>query len=277
MHAPSPTIALIGAGRVGLNLLRHCMRREVAVSAVVEPNPERLELIRQLLPASQVTAEVPSHFPEGTRYVVIAVPDRTIGEIARQLSTMKCLPQGLVLFHCSGTLDSSVLAPLAHNGCIVGSVHPMQSFPYDALPDDALRGIGCGIEGDDAFWHAGREFAALMEWRPLRIDARKKALYHAANVFAGNFPTVLAALAESLLREAAIAAEDERLTHLIPMMSAVVGRLADSDPASSLTGPAARGDQDTIRLHLEELATLDPRFREIYEALTRAALELLGK
>jgi predicted short-subunit dehydrogenase-like oxidoreductase (DUF2520 family) len=160
---------------------------------------------------------------------------------------------------------------------MIGCIHPMQSFAGDALPEEAMRGIGCGIEGNDDFWQQGRQFAELIDWRPLRIEAEKKALYHVANVLAGNFPTVLAALAESMLRESAADPSDAHLSHLLPMMRAVLERLTDTPAISALTGPAARGDHDAIIQHLAALEAFDPQLREVYEALTRAAINLRNR
>ncbi len=257
-----------------MNLLRHCVRLNATVSMVVEPDVARHGPIRELQPAATVLPGIPRRFPEAIRYCILAVPDRQIEGVARQLGTMEELPANLMVFHCSGSQPSSILSPLGDVGCLVGSVHPMQSFATDALPDGALSGIGCGIEGSDAFWEEGQRFAEMMEWRPLRIAAEKKALYHAANVFAGNFPAVLASLAEMLLRESCSDSTEERLTHLLPMMDTVVDRVVQTDPAQALTGPAARGDHDTIRRHLDALEALEPQFREVYEALTRAAIKL---
>ncbi len=274
MTPPTPSIAVVGAGSVGMNLLRHCARQHVAVAAVVEKDPSRLDRARGLHPDAALSAELPARLPDAVSRCVIAVPDAAIADIGRCLAASTALPSGLIVFHCSGTLDSSVLSPLADSGCLIGSIHPMMSFHNDSLPASALRGIGCGIEGDDAFWIEGQRFAELMDWRPLRIDTKRKSLYHAANVFAGNFPTVLAFIADALLRAAAADASAAELSYLLPMMHAVLARLDDTTPGAALTGPAARGDLETIRRHLDALKEQDAEFRDVYNALTRAALTL---
>ncbi len=274
MASQLPSIALFGAGRVGMNLLRHCARNGVPVQTVVERDVSKHDRIRDIHPHAALSSSLPERVPATVRYCILALPDQSLAETADQLRNETALEPDLVVFHCSGTLTSTILSPLASKVTRIGSIHPMQSFPDDDLPAAALAGIGCGIEGDDAFTEEAERFAEIMQWRPLRIEAGKKALYHAANVFAGNFPTVLASLAETLLRASAAADSPERLTHLLPMMKSVVDRVAGTEPVRALTGPAARGDHDAIRQHLEALGALDPPLRDVYEALTRAAMNL---
>lgn len=274
MSSPPPSLALIGAGHVGMNLLRHSLRQGIPVTTIVESSAPRLERVRDLHPDASLATALPAVFPSELRYCIIAVPDGAIAGIAGQLAAMTALPERLVVFHCSGSLDSSVLASVARTGCLTGSIHPMMSFHADSLPAPALHGIGCGIEGDDAFWDEGRRFAERMDWRPLRITAERKSLYHAANVFAGNFPTVLASMAETLLRASAADASSADISHLFPMMHAVLERLANTPPQAALTGPAARGELETIHRHLDALEEQDPKFRDVYDALTRAALTM---
>lgn len=272
-----PPVLLIGAGRVGINLLRCFRRRGIRVGIVVESDRSRHELLRGVDPNAAVYEEIPAAIPADLGLGVLAVQDASIADTALRLAEMRPLPPRMTVFHCSGTMDSSLLAPLAEAGCVTGCIHPMQSFHSDILEESALTGIGCGVEGGDEFWEKGRAFAEALDWRPLRIDARKKALYHAANVFAGNFPLVLASVAERLLAAAATGDGPAELSHLLPMMRAVLARLEHNSPADALTGPAARGDRGTIARHLEALEETDPDIRILYETLTREAAKLAGR
>jgi predicted short-subunit dehydrogenase-like oxidoreductase (DUF2520 family) len=294
---------LIGAGRVGLNLLRLFHRRGIPVSIVVEPDTNRHERVRVIEAHASVHDDIPESIPDHISFAILAVPDSSITETAHRLAALHPLPSRMMVFHCSGTMDSSALAPLSETGCLMGCIHPMQSFHSVFLEESALSGIGCGIEGGDEFCEKARAFAEELSWRPLRIDARRKALYHAANVFAGNFPIVLASVAERLLAKAA-AVEDRtagegkagegkagegkagegkagegkaELSYLLPMMRTVLARLENVGPSEALTGPAARGEREIIARHLEALEETDPDIRILYETLTREAAKLAGR
>ena len=289
----TPNVLLIGAGRVGLNLLRLFHRRGIPVSIVVEPDTTRHERVRVIEAHASVHDDIPVSIPDDISYAILAVPDASIAETARRLAALYPLPSRMTVFHCSGTMDSSALTPLSETGCVTGCIHPMQSFHSDILEERALSGIGCGIEGGDEFCEKARAFAETLDWRPLRIDARRKALYHAANVFAGNFPIVLASVAERLLAEAVATADGAagdsagedgagedgaaKFSYLFPMMRTVLARLENVSPSEALTGPAARGEREIIARHLEALEETDPDIRILYETLTREAVKLAGR
>ena len=263
-----PVILLVGAGRVGLNLALHCLRKGFPPALVVEASVERRALLSGLHADVATSATLPASFPDGITHCVLAVPDARIASVARDLAALPDLPPGLVVVHTSGSQPSALLAPLALHGCVTGCLHPMQSFPLEPLAPERLDGIGCGVEGSDTFWTEASALAVALGWKPLRIAAERKALYHAANVFVGNFPVALALIAEQLLRASADDATAASIGHLLPMLHTVVHRLDTFPPSEALTGPAARGDHDTIARHLEALGAFDPELRAAYAAIT---------
>ncbi|MDX9757874.1 MAG: DUF2520 domain-containing protein [Bacteroidota bacterium] len=271
----SPVLLLVGAGRVGMNLLRYCATRGMAIAMVVEPEIQRHPSIRGTVPDAAVLSRVPARLPAGITHVVLAVPDALIAHVAQELRHILTPGHSPLVFHCSGTLGSDQLSPLVAVGCLAGCMHPMQSFHSDDLENNDLEGIGCGIEGSDAFWRAARTFAESLDWHPLRVDAARKVLYHAACVFAGNFTTVLAAVAEDLLHRAATDSADAKLSHLLPMMRTVLARLEKTPPGTALTGPAARGDRETIARHRRTLEAVDPELAELYAGLSELAARVV--
>ena len=106
----------------------------------------------------------------------------------------------------------------------------------------------------------------------LRIPAGRKPAYHAAAVFASNFPTVLAAIAAQLLASTGID-EGDAWGAIRALMRGAVANLDGAAAADALTGPIARGDVETVRRHLAALAA-EPETRALYAALSLAAVEL---
>lgn len=265
-------ITLIGAGRVGMNLLRHCRDRGMEICAVVEPRIERHPAVRSAVPYARVLTALPPALPQNTDVCILAVPDEEIRTLADALADRPMLHSGALVFHVSGLRGAAELQPLQEAGCHAGCLHPIQSFPEQPLPPERMVGIGCGIEGPDDFWTRARDFAELLGWMPLRVDAKSKAMYHAACVFAGNFSTVIMAHADRLLRTAT--AREEALTdYLLPMLESVIAQLRDHPAEQVLTGPAARGDAHAIEEHLQALAGA-PEFRDEYRLLSAAILQL---
>jgi predicted short-subunit dehydrogenase-like oxidoreductase (DUF2520 family) len=113
----------------------------------------------------------------------------------------------------------------------------------------------------------------------LLIPRGEKPRYHAAAVLASNYPVVLAALAERLMRDAGVDGPSARgaVTGLLAgAANNVRGVPADRPLESSLTGPMVRGDLDTVRRHLDAIAA-DAELAEVYRTLAEATSALLAR
>ena len=198
----------------------------------------------------------------------LCVPDAAIENTADWIVEQRGDLSGQVLVHSSGALDRSVLAVAERAGARTGSVHPMMSFPTRRVV--ALKGTRFGIEAVDA---ATRKqlFALIgrLGGRPFAIESSGKAMYHAGAMFAS--PLLVATLAAGVraMREAGIQ-QKEALALLGPMAAATVANIQRQGLAQSFSGPLARGDAETVRLHRKALSG-HPLVAQTYLALARVA------
>lgn len=196
--------------------------------------------------------------------VLLTVPDAAVSTVAA------AVPAGVTVLHSAGSLGLDALGPHAGTG---GSFHPLMTFPGPerGLPD--LAGVPAALAGSAAALDAGRKLAYALGMVPLTVPGDRR-LYHAAAVMAGNFATVLLADAAALLAAAGVP-RHEAGRALLPLAQASL-QSAASDPAASLTGPVARGDEKTIEAHIAAMqgAGLDGSL-ELYQALTHRARQLL--
>jgi len=271
----NPRIGIIGAGRVGSALAHYAISRGASVRWIVDCDAAALERMAEHFPETWTKQYISDIHTTDTDICILAVPDTAIPDVAHALADADVLPRSTLVMHTSGVLSSDALWPLAARGYTCGAAHPMQSFPALHVGPPALVGIGCGIEGCDEFRTLASDFAHFLEWRPLHIDTTRKELYHASCVIAGNFLTVLAAQADTLLHLASLS-EDGGLPYLLPMMETVLSRLRVAAPAHVLTGPAARGDLDAITAHARQILAYAPDLFPSYRALTLEAAKLGG-
>jgi predicted short-subunit dehydrogenase-like oxidoreductase (DUF2520 family)/enamine deaminase RidA (YjgF/YER057c/UK114 family) len=204
------------------------------------------------------------------RLVLIATPDDVVTSVAERLASAGAIGAQHAVLHMSGLLDRSALAPLASTGAALGSFHPLQTIVDPATAADRLRGAYAGIEGDERAIAAGRELAETLSMVPVTLDAGSKPLYHAGAVFAANYTTVVAQVAERLALSAGIP-KDAAARLYVPLLLGAVGNLADLGAVRALTGPIRRGDVDTVQAHLRALPA---EFKSLYRILGLAALEL---
>jgi predicted short-subunit dehydrogenase-like oxidoreductase (DUF2520 family) len=212
--------------------------------------------------------------------VIIAVSDSSLNDVCHSLAITarekkSPLTRGTIVLHTSGTVTPSALDELRAAGSPCGTFHPLAPFSTAERGAAALRDGWFGIDGDPTACAAARRLAAAIGARTVNIPLNGKAVYHAAAVMASNFPVVLAALAARLLSEAGM--ETHAAEQVVQrLMAGAVSNLEHGSAREVLTGPAARGDFESIAAHRAALRQ-DPESLAVYDALTRAAASLSGE
>jgi predicted short-subunit dehydrogenase-like oxidoreductase (DUF2520 family) len=209
------------------------------------------------LVAAAGRAALPELETAGQDLLLVAVKDGAVADVAAVLARR---PQARVVLHASGSLDAAVLAPL-RPASAVGSLHPLKAFPRP-LPDPAeARGVFFALDGDpEALKLAGR-IAAAWGGVSAEVPPETRPLYHfAATLAAGGVTTLLAAAAEIAGRLGLPEAVARGYVELARGAVAAAGRtLEEGRPLpTAITGPAARGDRETLARHLEALGRVAP-------------------
>lgn len=207
--------------------------------------------------------------PEGATILILAVPDSTLAEVAWDIAHAGPAPPGCSVLHLSGALSTDVLAPLHGAGYAVGSLHPLQTVADPWLSSDRLYGIAFAVTGEPAAARAAHRIVNALDGQALVIPPALRPLYHAAAVTASNYLVAILSAATRMLTQAGVPVE-QALPALLPLVRGTLDNLEHLGVRAALTGPIARGDADTVRLHL---ARLSPDDRVLYCAL---GLELLG-
>lgn len=272
--APAPPLRdrlwIVGPGRLGLALgLR--LARAGAVDALVysgrRAGPPPHPLFRGDSISRYQAGLDPA--PGDLTGVLLAVPDDALAAAVAELAAAP-LPHAVPVLHASGSQSVDVLAPLAAHGHPVGGIHALAAIADPVEGADRLRGATFGVEGDGAARALAERLVAACGGQVLAIRPGGKALYHAAAVFASNYAVALLSIAERLMDEAGIPAEDAQPA-LAALAAGAVENVAARGPVEALTGPVARGDAATVERHLARLSGAD---RDVYCLLGREALKL---
>lgn len=258
----SERVFVLGAGKVGRGLALAFRNAHLDVLAVHGRAPREGATSSGALPPTLANANV----------VVVAVSDSGLDDVLTQLADARranVLAHGAVVLYTSGGATPAGIASLRESGVPVGTFHPLAPFPTPERGAAALHDGWIGIDGDATACSTARRLAAAVGARTVNIPPGAKPAYHAAAVFASNFPVVLAALADGVLARAGVEPRtaEQVVAHL---MTAAVENLAHGSPAQMLTGPAVRGDEAVLAAHRDALKD-DRTASEVYELLTRAA------
>lgn len=256
-----PTVTVVGAGRMGQGLARALNAAGWRVRLYAR-HPDRV-------PAGPVAAvgDLPAALA-GAGLVLVAVPDDAIPEVAHAIRAA-APAEGQVVLHLSGTRDRTALSVLDGWAAGLGSFWPIQALADPAVAAAHWTGAFAGLEGDAAALAAGERLAVALGMAPVRIPSEAKALVHAGAVMTGNYVVTLLAASEQVAVAAGVEPTAAARMYL-PLARSAVENVSVLGVVRALTGPVARGDQGTVRAHLEALSGAS---RELY---VRLGLETLA-
>jgi predicted short-subunit dehydrogenase-like oxidoreductase (DUF2520 family) len=105
--------------------------------------------------------------------------------------------------------------------------------------------------------------------RVREIGPDDRALYHAAASAASNFLVTVEGLAERLAAQVGL----DRAA-LTPLVLATVGNWATAGARGALTGPVARGDEETVGRQRAAVAASAPDLLPLWDALVTGTRQL---
>lgn len=247
------SFGVIGGGKLGLNLTIELLKmgRLDWILAHTKRTYDRVlgRIINRFLIRSSI--QDIDKFPD---MIIICTPDSEIKKVSDDLARIhgKSL-KGKYIIHCSGVLKREILSACEKAGAVTAAIHPFQTFYFEE--PGILSDIRWGVEASDEDYDLFASFVDLLFGFPVRLSEesiREKALYHAVATAASNYMTTIIQLANQIADSANIDSNE----FLPPIAKTTLGNnlrgLSDSKMIP-LTGPIARADIETIRLHIDAL------------------------
>jgi predicted short-subunit dehydrogenase-like oxidoreductase (DUF2520 family) len=234
-----PALAIIGAGQVG-RAIHHAARAE-GIDSRLGGRADALQAC------------------EGAEAALLCVPDAAIEEACEAIA--EAVPPLRFVGHTSGAAGPEPLRPASARGAAAFGLHPLQTITGD---NPELIGASCAVSGSTpAALTLARALAQRLGMRPFELPEDRRAAYHAAASIASNFLVTLEESASQLMERAGV--EDGREL-LAPLVLRSAANWAARGPGV-LTGPIARGDEATVKRHLEAIEAAMPELLELYRAL----------
>lgn len=251
-------LIIVGPGRAGGALALAASNRGHEIAGVLARSPGQ---------AYGPDLEWDTPLPEAD-LALITVRDEAIPELVDRLRPH--VGEVAVVAHVSGFTPVRVLHPLQEQGVAVGGFHPLQSLPDPVTGSRVLSGAFVGIDGDPLAVDILTILAESLGLEPFPLADEVRPAYHAAAAAAANFVVTSLAVASDLFQSAGLEFRVAR-----PLVEQAVANVFDNGPASSLTGPIARGDIETVIGHLTAAHQVSEQvgrqFRLMAEATTLRA------
>ena len=196
----------------------------------------------------------------GVDLLVIATPDDEVARVAAAVTPVA----STVVIHLSGSLGLDVLGAHPRRG----SLHPLMPLPTPAIGAERLAsGITFAVAGDPLTG----ALAASLGGRAVEVADRDRTAYHAAATIAANHLVALVGQVERVAASAGLP-----LDAFAGLLRAATDDALALGPRQALTGPAARGDWDTVARHQSALSSMAGHRTELaaYDAMVGLARRL---
>lgn len=267
-------IAFIGAGKVSTALGLYFKKRGFEIEGYYSRNCKsagKAALLTHSHPFSSV-----EELMNNSHMIWITTPDDQIEAVVRQISDLPVLRKNeKLVLHASGVHSLALLSPLKENGYNTACAHPLLAFGDPVLAQEKLNNVWFAIEKQGEENRALTDFFKACGNQTLSIDPDKKRLYHAAACVLSNYLVTLLDASYKIFEKSGIAEEDIHEATK-PLLESVILNLKGKDCKEALTGPIKRGDENTIRMHLESLNTSIPEMTEFYKLMGRQTMQMLG-
>lgn len=187
-------------------------------------------------------------------FLIIAVSDDEIEKVASRIDLLNT-----TVVHTSGSVPIDVVSETSNS---FGVFYPLQSFSGGASID--MNSVPILIEGSDEMALRNLdELAFKISNRILPTTSIDRRKIHLAAVMVNNFTNHLFAKADQYLKQ-----NNLPFDILLPLILETVKKLNDLSPHEAQTGPARRGDHDTINMHLEMLKD-DDELARLYALMSK--------
>lgn len=251
-------ISFIGSGNVATHLAEAFFKAQHNIVQIFS-----LKLENALVLANKTQAEAIHTIDELNSNVdlcFLCVPDQHISEISNHL------PKHICQIHTSG---NTLLSQLSGNK--TGVFYPLQTFSKDKSIHFSELNILLESEDQDTLNQLSglaNDIGSCIHY----VSSTERQKLHVAAVFACNFSNLMVHISEDILSKNNL---DSKL--LLPLIKETTNKLQTLSAKQAQTGPALRGDLNTIKTHQNLLKQFSPSVQNIYEVLTKEIQKRHGK
>jgi predicted short-subunit dehydrogenase-like oxidoreductase (DUF2520 family) len=248
----------VGAGNVAWHLAPALDNAGFGVREVYSRQHARAEALTERLYQAEVCASLDFSSSASTVFV-LAVSDDALLPLVREL----VLPEEAVLVHVSGSQPLEVLDYAATEH--VGVFYPLQTFSKEKRVDFSALPIFIESRTEEAEKMLFKMAQALSR-EVHKIGSNQRLALHLSAVIASNFTNHMLWMAQQMMQRNGL---DDRWLH--PLIAETIQKSLLLGPEAAQTGPARRGDLETLDKHYQFLAD-QPAFADLYQQISQHIL-----
>lgn len=251
----SQYVAFIGSGNLAWHLAPALDNTEYAVREVYSRNPSHAGRLVERLYEAEVKASL-DFSTSACGIFILAVTDDALQDIVREI----VLPEDGVLLHTSGSQPLEVLRYAATPR--IGVLYPLQTFTREVdvdLGEVPLFVEAANPETASVVFNLARALSKNV----VKLTSPERLALHLAAVFASNFTNHMLYLAQEIMKENSLSYD-----WLKPLIATMITKSLSIGPENAQTGPARRGDFETLDRHMQLLQD-DEATAELYRVISQ--------
>lgn len=244
-------IFVIGSGRMANALAPALLRGGHKITGVYSRNAKSGPSLARYLGCDFSSTLV---IPKNTDLILLTVHDDATPILAKSLRSAKS-----IIVHTSGTVDLFALGRKNKGGVFypLDTMNGKRNMNFQDIPI-------CVEATEEKTLATLLALANTISSEVYVMDSKTRMAVHAAAVFTNNFTNHLLGMAAAITNQVGVPFNIlKKLAHTT-IKNAFAG-----NPVEVQTGPAKRGDQKTIKKHLDFLAK-NPEAVKLYATLTRS-------
>jgi predicted short-subunit dehydrogenase-like oxidoreductase (DUF2520 family) len=187
---------------------------------------------------------------------VLSVTDDALPEVLHEI----ILPDNAILVHTSGSQPLLILSTAATLN--TGVFYPLQTFTKQKKVDFSEIPLFVECMNPEVEKHLMKMGKAISK-KVLAINASKRMALHVAAVFASNFTNHMLTISKSIMD-----VSDLPYDWVKPLISETINKSLAIGPEAAQTGPAVRGDLETLDRHMALLQE-DGEIAELYQLISQ--------
>lgn len=251
------TISIIGAGNVAYHLALGLYHAGHKLSYVYARNISNAQEISSSCGA-KATSSISDVVYQKVDIIIIATTDTAIAGIADQLNDFSNL-----VIHTAGSVGLDTISKHCINS---GVLYPLQTFNKQKAINWQEVPLFIEASNTDSMTTLSA-LAHSLSPKIKSVDSNQRLALHIAAVFACNYSNALYGIAANICEENGLIFND-----LLPLINETAHKLELLSPKEAQTGPAKRGDKETMDKHLHFLSSV-PTIQQLYADLARAVVK----
>jgi len=231
------SVAVIGAGPVGLALAKAVSDAGHQLLAIATTDPNRAEQVNAVLPGVRIVPVIDAM--QGADLVIFAIPGLELKKLVTGLVKTDSFARGQLLAHTSPEFGFEVFDEALSSGIVPMAIHPAMKFTgFSSIDRARLNESYIAVDSPKSVLPVVQTLAIELGGEPVHVPSEARAKYAEAVSVASTFTSLIVWQAINLLEEAEIDKARNLLAGILrsSLEESLRTAVTEIDPADLLDG-----------------------------------------